>query len=424
LRFLILSEAGDGVGLAYRLAAEGHSVGMWVRDDEVAHRGAGLVERSTFDKLGDSLDELTIIADCTGLGILCDMLRGAGYPVIGGSRLADKLEMDRAYAQDTMERAGIRTPKSRSFHDWEAAFDFVSKSESRLVFKPEGDLSGTVPSYVSAGSEDLLEVMGHAQAEHPKTKPEFTLQEFVEGTCVSTECWFDGNQVVEELTNHTIERKHLMNDDTGPSGGCTGNVVWRCGDCPICEQTVYKLLPFLQSHGYVGPIDVNAVVDKEGGVFGLEFTPRFGYDAFPTMLELLDGAAGDLLSGNGPVGLKSGFAAGVRLTLSPWPAEKHKGPEGLPIRGLNRSRLEHFYIYDCMEDVEGNLCTAGGYGIIGVANGYGETIEDAFAQAYRLVDKLEIPDKQFRTDLSETCQKDYRRLARAVRNSMEQLVST
>lgn len=392
---------------------------MWVRDDEVAHRGAGLVERATFEKLGDDLEELNIIVDCTGLGILCDMLRKAGYSVIGGSRLADKLEGDRAYASDVMKRSGIAVPKSRSFKEWEAAFEFVEKNEGRFVFKPEGDLSGTIPSYVSTGPDDLLEVLKNAQAKAPKIEPRFTLQEFVEGTCVSTEIWFDGNQVIEGLTNHTIERKHLMNDDTGPSGGCVGNVVWACGDCPICDQTVYKLIPFLQSHGYVGPIDVNAVVDKEGGTYGLEFTPRFGYDAFPTLLELLDGAVGELLAGgNSPVGLKSGFAAGVRLTLSPWPAEKHKGPEGLPIHGLNRSRLEHFYIYDVMEDVEGNLCTAGGYAIIGVANGYGENIDEAFSQAYRLVDRLEIPDKQFRTDLSEVCQKDYRRLTRAVRTRL------
>ena len=60
------------------------------------------------------------------------------------------------------------------------------------------------------------------------------------------------------------------------------------------------------------------------------------------------------------------------------------------------------------------LSTSGGYGIVGVMNGWGDTIEEAFGEAYKRVKRAKITDVQYRTDLEEVCTKDYKRLARLV----------
>ena len=44
------------------------------------------------------------------------------------------------------------------------------------------------------------------------------------------------------------------------------------------------LVPFLKKGGFIGQIDVNTIVSEEdGSPYALEFTPRPGYDATPTL---------------------------------------------------------------------------------------------------------------------------------------------
>jgi phosphoribosylamine--glycine ligase len=412
LKFLIISEGGDGLGLALRLKAEGNEVKIWLRDTEVEKRGEGLIEHAEDASFGQ-----VVIADCTGAGVLMDSIRNSGGSVIGGSALHDRLESDRAFATGVMTNAGIKTPKAKSFDNWEDAIAFINsvESDTRLVFKPEGKLSGVVPSQVTSNNEELLENIEHYKTLVGANKPEFTLQEFVEGVAVSTEGWFTGREWLTPF-NHTIERKQFMNDDVGPSGGCTGNLVWNCDvDDPLVLELA-KITPFLIEHDYRGPIDLNCVINEEN-IYGLEFTPRFGYDALPTFLcGLYNGHIGYLLSalasGNEVSELETldGFAGGVRLSVPPWPSEKFHAEENVPIKGLSEASLaDWFYAYDIKKTDDG-LATSGGYGITGVVNGYGSTIEEAFGEAYKRVKRIKISDLQYRTDLSEVCLKDFKKI--------------
>ncbi len=418
-KFLIISEGGDGIGLAWRLQQEGHDVKIWIRDTETEKRGEGLVEHASDNTFGE-----VIVADCTGAGPLLDHMRENGSKVVGGSSLADRLEADRAFAESVMADAGIRTPASRSFSDWDSAEEFLaeqhqkSRRSSKIVFKPGGKLSGVVPSFVAADATEMLEMLEHYEHVCGRHEPDFVLQEFIEGVAVSTEGWFDGRRWLLPF-NHTLERKQLMNGDLGPSGGCTGNVVWTCGaDDKLVAEGIAKLEDFLRQHDYRGAIDLNSVVNEDG-LFGLEFTPRFGYDAFPTyLLGLYNGAFGALLEavarGDAPdeMDVRDGFAAGVRVTIAPWPSEKFHADEDIPVRGLTPG-LEWFYPYD-MKRRENKFYTAGGYGITGVAVAHGDSIGEAFAKTYLYCEQLKLPDKQHRTDLSEVFEKDYRGLALAV----------
>jgi phosphoribosylamine-glycine ligase len=415
-RFFILSEGGDGLGLAVRLQNEGHSVSMMIKDPDLDKRGENIIEKGTLPGFGS-----IILADCTGSGHALDRYSEAGIPTFGGSQVADKLETDRKFASQVFKRCGIQEPDSKEFTDWTEAENFIKDlgDEVRLVFKPEGKFSGTVPSYVSSDSDDILDYLHHAKSLIGENDPSFVLQEFIDGTCISSEAWYAKDHFVRP-TNHTLERKQLMCGDIGPSGGCTGNVVWRCEewDCPLCRN-LGKLDEFLRENSYNGCIDINSVVDKEGNIYALEFTPRFGYDAFPTLLYgLYEGDFGEFLadcaSGNGPfdMPLRSGFAAGVRVSVPPWPNELYKSKEGLPLRGLRGNSFESFYPYE-VSRFKDELKTSGGVGIIGVAIGYASNVEDAFNEAYKVCDKLRLPDKQFRNDLIETFKSDIRKLKRA-----------
>lgn len=415
-RFLILSVGGDGCGLALRLQSEGHDARIWIQEPDAEHRCEGLVQSTDEQSFGE-----IIIADCTGFGPILDVMHENGRLIFGGSSFHDRLEGDREFSKEIMLEAGIQTPDSiylKGPDAWEKAIEFVNSSTSRLVLKPGGKLSGVIPSYVSSDSEDLIGMLGYFRTK-VKGEAEFELQEFKEGICVSTEGWFNGNTFVGPF-NHTIERKQLMCGDIGPSGGCTGNLVWTVdNDGDPLVDALLGMASILRRENYIGPIDLNAVVGDEG-FYGLEFTPRFGYDAFPTFLHgLFEGNFGSWVSnlsrgGSEDPALRSGFAAGVRISLPPWPSEDFKAQAGIPIRGLTAADLRFFYPYDVA--LKGDeLESSGGWGIVGVINGVGDTLNDAFDDAYRSVKHLRIPDMQYRTDLGEVCGKDFRKLASLMR---------
>jgi phosphoribosylamine--glycine ligase len=412
-RFLILSDAGDGVGLALRLKLEGHDAKIKIFDHMHNTQGKGLVDYSEEYQMGQ-----TVIADCTGFGEVLDSFRDAGIPIFGGGSFADKLEADRRFAEEVMKSSGIDTPKSVSVTTWKDAAkqaERLAENTGKVVLKPEGDLSGVIPSYVASDVEDAHTMLKQMEKEHGAGEVGLTVQEFVEGTAVSTEGWFNGEDWVDGMFNHTIERKQFLDGDLGPSGGCTGNVVWPVDSKdPLVKQTLLLLTEALREHRYVGAIDVNCVVNK-GGVYGLEFTPRFGYDAFPTLLHsLCDWEFGvfisDLASGSSSSArLMEGFGAGVRLSIPPWPNEKYHNEDCIRLQGFDDDAREYFYPYGVMLNEE-ELTSSHGVGILGVMNYEGRSIGQAFACVYHQISKLKIPNLQYRTDLTEQCLKDYREL--------------
>lgn len=413
-RFLILSDAGDGVGLALRLKLEGHDARIKIFDRMHDTQGKGLVDYSAEYQMGQ-----TVVADCTGFGEILDSFRDAGALTFGGGSFADKLEAARKFAEEVMHSTGIETPESKSVTSWDDAAKqarrLAEKSAGKVVLKPEGNLSGVIPSYVASDVEDALSMLKQFEKECGPDDVELTVQEFIEGVAVSTEGWFNGFEWCEGMFNHTIERKQFLDGDLGPSGGCTGNIVWPCDSRdPLVKETLTKLTEVLREHRYVGPIDVNCVVNKEG-VYGLEFTPRFGYDALPTMLHSLSDfdfgsfvdnmARGDDCS----VHLLPGFAGGVRLSIPPWPNEKYHNEDSVKLQGFDDDARESFYPYGVVLEDE-RLMSSHGVGVLGVMNYEGVSIGQAMACVYYQIKKLKIPNLQYRTDLTKQFLKDYREL--------------
>jgi phosphoribosylamine--glycine ligase len=265
---------------------------------------------------------------------------------------------------------------------------------------------------VSHDAEELVEMLDNISHEVDIENPEFVLQEFKKGPTLSTELWFQNGEFIEPLTNHTFERKELMNGDLGPSGGCTGNIVWFCEDCPVC-QAVRGLVPWFEKEKYHGMVDLNVIV-AEDGIFGLEFTPRFGYDASPTLFwELINHPLGEFFADAAhgqldELDLVEGYASAVRITIPPWPSEKYHASENVPIRGIKESD-DHVFFYNVKKNDRG-LCSAGAWGILSLHTGIGDTVKEAFEKPYKQVEKVRVKDKQYRTDLVEQFDKDLKQM--------------
>lgn len=413
-RILLVSYSGYGAWFTLRFQEEGHSVDYYLMDKEYSGVLYNIVKKPLLERPDYSKYDL-VLFDLTGKPR--EATKAAQVTnVIGDSKLATQLEDERLFGIEIMEECGINVPFYEAFDDLQEAKSFIKKTKKRYVFKPDGGQDqDTATTYVSKDWEDLLAYMDELGSHSKGVK--FILQEVVGGTELSTEAWFNGKDFY--LLNGTLEDKKFMNDNKGPNTGCSSNLVWVYDsqeDPPrIFKDGLGKLKDYLQSVNYRGMIDLNTIV-SEHKLYGLEWTPRFGYDASATLFNLIRSNLGDFLCaiGNGDVPyfeIKNTFSGGVRVSIPPYPGEfKGKHPEDIAIKGIDLEKIpKDYYLYDVYMDGD-SLCTAGVNGFIGVPLSNGETIQAVFDQIYFHIDKIQVPDMQYRTDACSSLWKRYKTL--------------
>jgi phosphoribosylamine--glycine ligase len=416
--FVWLSPDGAGLAVAFRLKQEGHNVVVWVKDKQAKAMWRGLLYH--VNELGEALSlvrpETIMVLDGTGGGRTADRFRRQGVRVLGGSRLADRLEIDRNFGFDVMREAGLAVPETVEFDDIAKAKAFVLKDGRRWVFKPsKGDLANAF-TFVAEDAEQMIDMFDYLQKSLlTKTKGEtfkFILQEFVEGVEISTEGWFDGKKFVPPF-NHTMEEKRLATGNHGPNMGCMGNVVWNMAEPDkIVQETLIPLESLLRGR-HVGPIDVNCIVRERA--WCLEFTPRMGYDSTFAWLELLDGPIGDFYEAFAggrldvmPVATDD-LGLSVRMLYDRDPiTQKH--PPGLPIHGVSPELLPHVWFVDMALSEKKKPVTAGVDGYVLTVSGRAPTVDQARSLVYDRVEEVHVPSSYYRVDIGGRVDRDRQEL--------------
>lgn len=331
-------------------------------------------------------------------------------PVIGGGVLNSKLEDDRLFGIQVMESCGIEVPRYETFNSPDEARNFLEEFPRRYVYKPftpeSGEDQPSDVTYVSESAEDMEKCLDSLFKDSLETP--FLLQEFVEGIECAANGYFDGSEF--HFLTHTIEEKKFMDKGYGPNTGCSGNLIY----CPngknrLLYEGILKLTPFLREHDYRGMIDLNTIVNEEH-VFGLEFTPRFGYDSSASEFAMLNGDLGMFLY-NIATGAKDfdpcppirhAFSASARYTIPPYPEEDLPATRGLPVKGIDTEKAwKYYYLWDAMLEDE-QFVTAGINGLVVAPIATGLTPKGAWEGVERLSKHLKIPNLQVRTDLEES----------------------
>lgn len=408
MKILLVSVAGDGVWFQHILAKEGHHVDWIVSSEKDATTLSGIVP-PPLSKVPSPAGYDLIVFDSSGLGEAADDAR-LSTPVVGSSELADHLEHDRIFGIEAMEKSGIKVPAWQAFASPAEAIAWLKKEGKRTVLKPVGEAPADA-TYVSTSAEDMIAFI--EQRLDKKVKA-FILQEFVAGVEISTEAWWTGTEWV--ALNHTLEEKKFMSGGLGPNTGCAGNVVWMPERTNVLmEQGLAKVAPLLEASHYVGMVDLNTIV-TEGGAYGLEWTPRFGYEGTCNLTRLLPIAFGDFLyavatSRTPTLGApRSRFAATIRLSVPPYPsAEFSRRHDKVPIQGIDLDHLESFVLYDVQKQGDA-LTTGGNYQVVGTPIGTGESIAGAFEDVMARIKPLSIPNLQYRNDIASSVEKRYAQL--------------
>ena len=428
--FLFLSKGGDSLPIARRIEAEGHKVNFYINDKDKRDVGKGLIAHSSVQEEMVSkegrfnsavLKQLLkpepdcIIMDMVGEGF-GDVFAALGksYPLIGGSKWGNKVELDRIYGGKVMKISGINTPATYAFTDYKEAIKFVRDTKRTFVYKPSGN-QATTTTYVSESYYDMVGMLEY----YSNIKEPFELQEKVEGIEVSTELWFNGHEVLG--VNHTMEEKRMMEGNLGPQTGCMGSAVWLgTTKSRLYKEGIGRLVSALKKVDYRGPIDLNTIVTKDK-LYGLEFTARFGYDAIFILLEMYKGRVNELMYGVAagvkiPMNFRANWGIGIDLSVPPYPLDIEPDLyKGILVQGVNKYNLKHIWFYD-IEKKDGRYMTSGNGGDICTVTARGDEVghyhplRDAKRRAMRTIDNLVIPDVQYRRDIGDRVYDEHKQL--------------
>ena len=431
-KFLFMSLSGDSMPLCQRFEQLGYECYFYVYKGKAKSVGGGILKNKVDDYhevlQNNKQKELIIIFDQNGLGYTADYLRRLGYKVINGGSFADKLEYDRDYGTEILSEI-MEVPPTKKFTNWNTAKEWLLKKDpkERFVFKPSGDVNSG-KTYVAHDVEDLLNEMAYYEniwAKEEGCEINFELQTFISGTEISFSGYFDGEKFIENAHTITFEEKKFMNDNIGSAVGCAGEGLWYLsGKEKYNQEILNKFTPILKENGFVGQIDINNIFASEDGKpYGLEWTPRFGFDSLYCEISLLgtEKFAQFLINIAYKLDFEKDFfpldkkSISVRLSIPPYPVGYSAITGGQRI-AFPKKYMDNIYLEDVKLDDEGIYITGGIDGVICNVVAVGDTIDECKKQIYEeIIPLIKIPDVQFRTDIGNRVEGDLKAIQKWVK---------
>ena len=247
--------------------------------------------------------------------------------LVGYSPKAQEIELNRTKGEALAKLLGLAIPKTYVVNSVKEAINILKKEKDLYCVKFDDNLFGDSTFIPEKSNEEAIAFLESLEI---KRNVKIDLQKVIKGYEVSTEAWFNSEGEVVNL-NHTFERKPLLNGDIGPFIGCAFSIVWNVPESEWKTDLIgkYLLKPKMkeivtQILKYVGPIDVNCIVDsKTNQPYFLEWTPRFGYSAIYAWWELLleDNPFEKLFNNDGIIQVREDTVAyAYRVWLPPYPA--------------------------------------------------------------------------------------------------------
>jgi phosphoribosylamine---glycine ligase len=402
LHFLGIGRDGSLGDMYLALLNAGHEVKTYIEDPQWRVILGGLINLT--DSWERELDWIRqndgiILFERTDFGELQDSLRRDGFRVIGGSAFGDRMEMDREFGQSCMRQAGMKTAPSQRFTNFQPALDYIARRPRRYVFKV-GDMDN--------GADIAARIRRYQQDWPHQASPDFILMDHVNGVEVGIGAYFNGEAFLEPIVMDW-EHKRFFPGDQGELTGEMGTLVTYRDGRLLFEATLDKITQQLKDGQYVGYININTIVDASG-VWPLEFTCRFGYPG-AAICSVLHLEGWDILfermvtRSSLNFATQPGFAAGVVLTVAPFPQAEDftEQAAGLPVLFRQPPTPEdwaNIHLSEVRSHPAG-LVTTGGLGSLMAVTGSGETVEAARTAAYRRCENIVVPGVRYRNDIGK-----------------------
>ncbi|MEV6526287.1 phosphoribosylamine--glycine ligase [Longispora sp. NPDC051575] len=326
---------------------------------------------------------------------VADAVRAAGIATFGPSFEAARLEGSKDFSKAVMAAAGIPTARSYTCDTPEQAAAALDEFGAPYVVKDDALAAGKGV----AVTDDRDTALAHAAA-----CGRVVIEEYLDGPEVSLFVVCEGLTGVPLLPAQDFKR--IGDGDTGLNTGGMGAYAplsWAPADLVpvVMSEVVAPLLAEMDSRGtpFGGLLFVGLALTAKGPKV-IEFNVRFGDPETQVVLPLLRSGLGELLhaaatgklAGHPPLEWHDGAAVAVVMASAGYPVTSRSGDV---ITGADDPGVLHA---GTARDGAGELVTAGGRVLCCTA--VADSVPEARAAAYRLVEKVRFDGAQHRTDIA------------------------
>jgi phosphoribosylamine---glycine ligase len=418
MKILLVGAGGREHALAWRLA-QSPSVTALI----AAPGNPGIAEHAQCRPIGvDDLAGLTKLAQAEQIDLavigpeaplaagLADLLRAQGVAVFGPSRRAAQLEASKAFTKDFCARHAIPTAGYQVFEDAIRAKAYLGLKEPPFVIKADGLAAGKGVVIAETRREadeavDQALFLGKFGAAGAR----IVIEDFLPGEEVSLFAICDGRNSV--LLGAAQDHKRAYEGDTGPNTGGMGAYA----PAPAASQTVLEaamdqiIAPTLagmagEGAPFCGVLFAGLMVGPAGPKL-IEFNARFGDPECQTLMRLFTSdlgallhaaAVGDLTGAPAPR-LAPGAAMTVVMAAQGYPEAPLTGSIVRGLGAADQTPGVKLFHAGTRRDGDGALRAAGGR-VLNVT-AVGATLQEAAAQAYEAVGKIDWPGGFCRKDI-------------------------
>ncbi len=352
---------------------------------------------------------LTIVGPEAALvdGIV-DEFSAAGLKAFGPSKGAAQLEGSKAFTKDFLARHNIPTGAYGNFTDEAEAIAYVKQQGAPLVVKADGLAAGKGVILAQTEDEAIAAVTDMLSGNRfGDAGARVVIEEFLFGEEASFICMVDGKNILPMATSQ--DHKARDNGDTGPNTGGMGAyspapVVTPEIHNRIMNEVIRPTVDGMAAEGndYTGFLYAGVMIDETGKPNVLEYNVRFGDpETQPIMMRLKSDlvehclAALDGKLDNETTDWDERTSIGVVLAAGGYPDDYNKGDV---ISGLDSADNINTKIFHAgTAEKDGQVVTAGGRVLCACA--LGDSVTDAQAKAYEIVNAISWDKVYFRTDI-------------------------
>ncbi len=339
------------------------------------------------------------------LGIT-DTLYKEGIPTLGPTKEAAKLETDKAWAVEFMNRHNIPHPNTFIPTDYLSAKQMIIlRNPQDIVIKVTGPAEGKGVLLPKSKSEALEFINSVYFDKKFGENQKVIIQQKISGKEISFLVFSDGTHIVPLLP--AKDYKRIGNNDTGPNTGGMGsyaprymnNSLWNEAIEGIVRPTIQDMME--EQKPFKGILYVG-LMNTGDGLKVIEYNARFGDPETQALMMLLDS---DLLQiakaidtetlSDDLVRFKNGSAVCTILATPGYPSSPIIGQA---IYGLETIDNPHVQVFHAgTKNKNGRTVTNGGR-VLGVT-GFGPTRHAAREASIESANKIIFKGKQMRTDI-------------------------
>ena len=338
---------------------------------------------------------------------VADRLRESGILVFGPSKAAAALEASKAFTKEICDACDAPTAAYGHFTDLAAAKAYVQTQGAPIVVKADGLAAGkgVIIAETVAQAEEALEDMFGGQ--FGAAGAEVVIEEFMSGEEASFFVLCDGENVLPIGTAQ--DHKRVGDGDTGPNTGGMGAY----SPAPvltdeIAERALAEIIrPTMAEMAkrgmpYQGVLYAGLMIE-DGKPRLVEYNVRFGDPECQVLMMRLGAQAFDLMHAAAEgrladmqVHWADDHALTVVMAAAGYPGDYEKGSVIGGLEGLAEDSSNMVFHAGTAER-DGDIVSVGGRVLNVTARG--ETLAQARANAYAVVDKIDWPEGFCRRDI-------------------------